>query len=168
MLTLGIASLLSLILGVVGLYGVLSYGVAERTREIGLRMALGAQASGVRLMIVRQGARVLAVGIAVGTVVALGASRALGSLLFGVEAFEPVTYLGVSLLMVLVGLAASDLPARRASRVDPMVSLRAEWVGPRRSRARPTPSRRSGCGWSNRATVRVDIDPVELQERDGG
>jgi predicted permease len=125
-LTLGIASMLSLILGVVGLYGVLSYGVAERTREIGLRMALGAQAAGVRLMVVREGARVLAAGIAIGVAVAVVATRALGSLLFGVEAFDPATYLGVSALMVLIGLAACYLPARSASRVDPMESLRAE------------------------------------------
>jgi ABC-type antimicrobial peptide transport system permease subunit len=126
MLTLGMAAMLSLILGVVGLYGVLSYGVAERTREIGLRMALGAQAAAVRLMVVRQGAHLLAAGIAIGLAVAVVATRALGSLLFGIGAFDPVTYLGVSVLLVVVGLAASYLPARRASNVDPNVSLRAE------------------------------------------
>jgi predicted permease len=126
MLTLGIASLLSLFLGVVGLYGVLSYGVAERTREIGVRMALGAEASRVRRMIVNQGARVLAVGIAIGMAIALFLTRALGALLFGVEAFDPSTFLGVSVMMVLVGLAASYFPARIASKVDPIVSLRAE------------------------------------------
>ncbi|MEM7350170.1 MAG: FtsX-like permease family protein, partial [Acidobacteriota bacterium] len=125
-LTLGIASVLALLLGVVGLYGVLSYAVAERTREIGLRMALGAAARQVRLMIVGQGARVLALGIAIGAGIALVATRALGSLLFDVEAFDVGTYLGVSALMVLVGLAACYLPARRASNVDPMVSLRTE------------------------------------------
>ncbi len=126
LLTIGILSVLALILGVVGLYGVLSYAVAERTREIGLRMALGAAARRVRLMIVGQGARVLAAGIAIGAVIAFGATRALGTLLFGVEAFDAGTYLGVSAVMVLVGLAASYLPARRASGVDPMVSLRTE------------------------------------------
>ena len=125
-LTLGIASVLALVLGVVGLYGVLSYSVAERTREIGVRMALGAAARRVRLMVVGQGARVLAVGIAIGVAVALVATRALGALLFGVEAFDAGTYLGVSAVMVLVGLAASYLPARRASSVDPMESLRTE------------------------------------------
>ena len=126
MLTLGIASLLALILGVVGLYGVLSYAVAERTREIGLRMALGAAARRVRMMVVGQGARVLAVGIVIGAVAAFLATRALGTLLFGVEAFDAGTYMGVSLAMVFVGLAACYLPARRASRVDPMESLRIE------------------------------------------
>ncbi len=123
---IGIASLLALILGVVGLYGVLSYAVAERTREIGVRMALGAAARRVQLMIVRQGARVLAAGIVLGVAIALMATKALGTLLYGVEAFDVTTYLGVSALMVLVGLAASYLPARRASSVDPMVSLRTE------------------------------------------
>jgi putative ABC transport system permease protein len=125
-LTIGIASVLALILGLVGLYGVLSYAVAERTREIGLRMALGAAAARVRLMVVGQGARVLAVGIALGAGLAFVATRTLGALLFGVEAFDVGTYLGVSLVMVLVGLAASYLPARRASSVDPMVALRTE------------------------------------------
>ena len=125
-LTLGIASVLALILGVVGLYGVLSYSVAERTREIGVRMALGAAARRVRLMIVGQGARVLAAGIVAGVVIAWVATRALGTLLFGVEAFDAGTYLAVASVMVLVGLAASYLPARRASSVDPMVSLRSE------------------------------------------
>ncbi len=126
MMTLGIASALALILGLVGLYGVLSYAVAERTREIGLRMALGAAARQVRLMIVAQGARVLAVGIAMGAILALAATRLLGSLLFGVEAFDPATYLLVAAVMVSVGLAAAYLPARRASAVDPMESLRSE------------------------------------------
>ena len=89
-------------------------------------MALGAAARQVRLMIVAQGARVLGVGIAVGAVLALAATRLLGSLLFGVETFDPVTYLAVSATMVMVGLAAAYLPARRASAVDPMDSLRSE------------------------------------------
>ena len=125
-LTLAVASVLALILGIVGLYGVLSYAVAERTREIGLRMALGAAAAQVRRMVVGQGARVLLAGILLGTVVAFLATRALGSLLFGIEAFDLGTYLLVASIMLVVGLAASYLPARRASSVDPMVALRAE------------------------------------------
>ncbi|MEM7584967.1 MAG: ABC transporter permease [Acidobacteriota bacterium] len=125
-LTLGIASALALILGMVGLYGVLSYAVAERTREIGIRMALGAAASRVRMMVLEQGARVLAVGVAIGLGIAFVATRALGGLLFGIEAFDLTTYLLVAAVMTLVGLAASYLPARRASSVDPMVSLRTE------------------------------------------
>lgn len=126
MLTLGIASSLALLLGIVGLYGVLSYAVAERTREIGLRMALGAEARRVRAMIVGQGAKVLAVGLVIGLAGAYFASRSLGDLLFHVQSFDAVTYLGVSALLLAVGLAAAWVPAWRASRVDPMESLRME------------------------------------------
>jgi predicted permease len=126
MLTLGIASGLALILGTVGLYGVLSYVVAERTREIGVRMALGARAEEVRGMVVKQGARVVGAGVAIGIVAALASTRALGSLLFGVQAVDPVTFAGMSVSMVIVGLLASYLPARRASNVDPIESLRGD------------------------------------------
>jgi ABC-type antimicrobial peptide transport system permease subunit len=126
MLTLAIAAGLALVLGVVGLYGVLSYAVAERAREIGVRMALGADGRRVRWMVVRQGGGVLAAGVAIGAATALLASRALGSLLFGVAAFDPGTYVAVAALMLSVGLLASFVPAWRASRVDPMVSLRAD------------------------------------------
>ncbi|MDA8016745.1 MAG: ABC transporter permease [Thermoanaerobaculia bacterium] len=126
MLTLGIASTLALLLGIVGLYGVLSYAVAERTREIGLRMALGAEARRVRAMIVGQGAKVLLAGLVFGLAGAYFASRSLGDLLFGISSFDVLTYGGVSTLLLLVGLAAAWVPAWRASRVDPMVSLREE------------------------------------------
>jgi len=125
-LTLGIAAALALILGVVGLSGVLSYAVAERTREIGVRMALGAEAARVRRMIVSQGARVIAAGLALGLVAAAALARSLEGLLFHVGAVDLQTYLGISLLMALVGLAACYFPARRASKVDPIESLRAE------------------------------------------
>jgi putative ABC transport system permease protein len=126
MLTLGIVSTLALILGAVGLYGVLSYVVAQRTREIGVRMALGAEAGQVRRMVVAQGARVVAIGVAIGVAVALVSTRALGSLLFGVPALDVATFVGMSASMVVVGLLASYMPARRASSVDPMESLRGE------------------------------------------
>ncbi len=126
MLTLGILSTLALILGAVGLYGVLSYIVTERTREIGLRMALGARGEQVRRMVVVQGARLVAVGVVLGIVVAVASTRILGSLLFGVAALDTVTFMAMSASMVAVGLLASYLPARRASNVDPIESLRGE------------------------------------------
>jgi predicted permease len=126
MLTLGIASALALILGAVGLYGILSYVVAQRTREIGVRMALGAQAAQVLRMVVAQGARVVALGVVIGMAAAFWVTGALGSLLFGVAAIDTATFAGMSTSMILIGLLASYLPARRASRVDPIVSLRGE------------------------------------------
>jgi putative ABC transport system permease protein len=126
MLTLGIASALALILSAVGLYGVLSYVVAQRTREIGLRMALGAQATQVRQMVMAQGARVVGAGVVVGVVVALASTRALGSLLFGVAAMDTLTFVAVAVTMLFVGLLASYLPGRRASNVDPIVSMRSD------------------------------------------
>ena len=126
MLTLGVISLLAVILGTVGQYGVLSYIVAERTREIGVRIALGAEAGRVLAMVLGPGARVLLVGVVVGLAGAAASTRALRSLLFGVGALDPITFGMVAGGMVLVGLLATYLPARRASRVDPMESLRAE------------------------------------------
>jgi putative ABC transport system permease protein len=125
-LTLTLVSLLALILGVVGLYAALSFVVAERTREIGVRMALGAQPERVRRMVVVQGGQVVAAGVAAGLIAALFSTRALGRLLFGVETFDLTIFAGVSAGMLLTGLMASYLPARRASSVDPIVSLRAE------------------------------------------
>ncbi|HKW00879.1 MAG TPA: ABC transporter permease [Vicinamibacterales bacterium] len=126
MLTLGVASGLALVLGAVGLYGVLSYVVAERTREIGVRLALGARTGQVKRMVVTQGARVVILGIAIGVVVAAISTRALGSLLFGVQAIDLATFTAMSGMMIAIGLLASYLPARRASRVDPIVSLRGD------------------------------------------
>ena len=126
MLTLGVASALALILGVVGLYGILSYVVAERTREIGVRLALGAQAEQVRRMVVAQGSRVVLIGVLIGIAAAVGVTRALGSLLFGVAAVDAATFASMSVSMIAIGLLASYLPARRASRIDPMVLLRPE------------------------------------------
>jgi putative ABC transport system permease protein len=126
LLTLGIASALALILGAVGLYGVLSYVVAQRTREIGVRMALGAEAGRVRRMVVVQGARVVGVGVAIGVAVALAFTSALGGLLFGVKAVDAPTFVAMSASMIAIGLLASYIPARRASRVDPIESLRGD------------------------------------------
>lgn len=126
MLTLGVISALALILGAVGLYGVLSYVVAERTREIGVRMALGATASKVQRMVVRQGALVVLLGVALGIAGALASTRALGSLLFGVGKVDPLVFVGMPLMLLGVGMVASWLPARRASLVDPMEALRGD------------------------------------------
>lgn len=124
MMTLGLVAAMAVILGAIGLYGVLSYVVAERTREIGVRLALGAQPGGVRLMVVLQGAQVVALGVLVGLVGAWAATQQLGSLLFGVQPLDALTFVGTSVAMLLVGMMASYLPARRASNVDPIQSLR--------------------------------------------
>jgi ABC-type antimicrobial peptide transport system permease subunit len=126
MLMVGIAAGLALILGAVGLYGVLSYGVTRRTREIGVRMALGAEGGVVRRMVVAQGGRVALIGVAVGVLASIGLTRYLENLLFGVEPLDVLTFAAVSVVMVGVALLASYLPARRASLVDPVVALRAE------------------------------------------
>jgi ABC-type antimicrobial peptide transport system permease subunit len=123
-LAVGIASVLALVLGAVGLYGVLSYVVAQRTREIGVRMALGAEASGVRRMVVVQGARVVLTGVGVGLAVAAATTQALEGMLFRVEPADVTTFAAMSVGMVLVGMVASYLPARRASSVDPVQSLK--------------------------------------------
>lgn len=126
MLTLATVSVLALILGAIGLYGVLSYVVSERTREIGVRMALGAQVGGVRRMVVAQGAKVVAVGVVIGLAIAAVSTQALGALLFGVQARDLPVFAGTAIAITLIGLAASYLPARRASNVDPLESLRRE------------------------------------------
>lgn len=126
MLTLATVSALALVLGAIGLYGVLSYVVSERTREIGVRMALGAQVGGVRRMVVAQGARVVGVGVVIGLAIAAFSTQALGALLFGVQARDLTVFAGTAVAIMVIGLAASYLPARRASNVDPLESLRSE------------------------------------------
>jgi ABC-type antimicrobial peptide transport system permease subunit len=126
MLTLGLVSTLAIVLAAIGLYGALSYIVTQRTRKIGVRLALGAQPRTVRRMVVRQGAQIVGAGVVAGTLVALGAAPALGRLLFGVAPIDLLTFVAAVAWMVVVGLFASYLPARRASNVDPIVSLRSE------------------------------------------
>jgi predicted permease len=119
-------AVLALVLACIGLYGLLSYEVSRRTREIGIRMALGAQRGNVLRLVVGQGIALAVVGAAVGLGVALGVTRYLKSMLYGIHANDPATMIGVGILLVLVALAACYIPARRATRVDPMVALRYE------------------------------------------
>jgi predicted permease len=123
---LGIAGAMAFALGVAGLYGVISYSVAQRTREIGIRVAIGAQHSTVRRMFIAEGARLAAIGILCGTATALGLMRLMGSLLFGVKPIDPLTYAAVALALAAAAAMASYIPARRAMRVDPIVALRYE------------------------------------------
>jgi len=121
---LGAASGVALLLGLVGIYGVIAYIVAQRTREIGVRMALGATAPAVRTMVVRQGLLLAAVGVGIGLLAATGLSRVMSSLLFGVSAVDPLTYGAVAAILVGVAGVASWIPARRAAGVDPATALR--------------------------------------------
>jgi ABC-type antimicrobial peptide transport system permease subunit len=126
MTLLTIAALVSLALGVVGLYGVISYVVSQRRNEIGVRMALGARPAQIRRMVLRQAAILALVGIVVGLGVAVGVTRLMESLLFGISARDPWIFAGAAVVLVLVSLVASDLPARRAARVQPIEALQAE------------------------------------------
>lgn len=119
-------ALLALMLACIGLYGLLSYEVTQRRREIGLRKALGAQRRDVFRLVVGQGVALAGIGAVVGIGAAFGVNRLLQSLLYGVKPADPLTFVGVAILLVLVALAACYIPARRAMRVDCMVALRYE------------------------------------------
>jgi len=119
-------ALLAALMAALGLYGVLSYIVARRTHEIGIRMALGGQRSDILMLVLSQGLRLTAIGGLIGIFVALLASQSVASLLYGIDARDPATFLGVSMLLAMVSGLACYLPARRATRVDPIVSLRHE------------------------------------------
>ena len=117
---------LAVVLACIGLYGLLSYEVARRTRELGIRMALGAQHRDLLKLVIGQGILLVFIGIAIGIGAAFGVTRYLASMLFGVHANDPLTIVGVAILLLLVALLACYIPARRAMRVDPMVALRYE------------------------------------------
>jgi predicted permease len=123
---LACAGSVALLLGIVGLYGVLSYSVSQRSREIGIRIAMGAQSFQVLRLVVGHGSKLVLIGIAIGLAAALGLTRLMASLLYGVSPTDPLTFAGVVILLALSALAAFYVPARRAMRTDPIVSLRNE------------------------------------------
>jgi predicted lysophospholipase L1 biosynthesis ABC-type transport system permease subunit len=123
---MGAYSLLALLLAAVGIYGVMGYTVARRSREMGLRMALGADRRSIFRLVVGQGMRLVALGVALGLAGALGLARTLQSLLYGVTPHDPLTFTLVAALLAAVALAACALPARRATRADPLEALRCE------------------------------------------
>jgi predicted permease len=126
LIMLALSGGMALLLGAIGLYGVIAYSVSQRTHEIGIRMALGGQGEDILRLILGQGAMLALIGVAIGIAAALGLSRFLSSLLYGVKPTDPLTFLGVTIMLVLVALLACYIPARRAMRVDPMVALRYE------------------------------------------
>jgi predicted permease len=126
LIMLGISGAMALALGIIGIYGVMSYTVSQRKREIGIRLALGAQNEDVLHMVLKQGTKLALLGVVIGVFAALGLTRLMTNLLFGVTAHDPVTLIAVAALIILIAVLACYIPARRATLVDPMVALRYE------------------------------------------
>jgi ABC-type antimicrobial peptide transport system permease subunit len=122
----GILGALGLVLALVGVFGVISFTVNQRTNEIGIRMAMGASQNVILRMILRHGVVMVGVGVLAGIIFAIAIARLVGNFIVGVSPYDPLTYLGVSALLGLVALLACYIPARRATRVDPMIALRYE------------------------------------------
>jgi ABC-type antimicrobial peptide transport system permease subunit len=125
-LLLSLFSGIALVIATVGIYGVISYSVARRSKEFGLRMALGARPTNILGLVLKQGVLLTGIGVVAGLIAALILTRLMASLLFGVTSTDPVTYLGVSILLAAVAIIATYIPARRATQVDPIKILRYE------------------------------------------
>jgi putative ABC transport system permease protein len=126
LILLGLFSGLALVLAAIGIYGVVSYSVAQRAREIGIRMALGAHRGDVLRLVLAQGGKMSLTGIAIGTIASAGLTRLMANLLYGVSVVDPATFAVVAFVLAVIAMVASYLPARRALRMDPLVALRNE------------------------------------------